>query len=344
MSGALMLDCGIDEIADRFLSRHEIRKSMIIDNRFNLLVGLPVDSLCNEDRIECTAAPFKNLLKQSCSWTNVVQSFDYVRPTSKAEVIRLLTVEGQDASVLAGGTDLIVGVRHRKVQPKLLVDLKRVDGFRAGITLERGSLFLPAGTTMTEIVNDARVQRHFPALVEAANVVGSVQIRNRATIAGNVCNASPAADTVPVLALYGATVNVIGPSGERTEPMVEFVLGNRKTSMKTGEFVWSITVPVPRSPSSSAFERITRRRGVDLATVNLSCLVSNGEPPRFALGAVSPRPLVVEGDGDLAQLFASATPISDVRAGADYRRAMLSVIGERALARARALHVGADGA
>ena len=317
---------------------------MIIDNRFNLLVVHPVDSLCHEDRTECIAAPFKNLPKQSCSWPHVVQSFDYVRPTSKAEVIRLLTVEGQDAAVLAGGTDLIVGVRHRKVQPKLLVDLKRVDGFRAGITLEHDALFIPAGTTMTEIVNDARVQKHFPALVEAANVVGSVQIRNRATIAGNVCNASPAADTVPVLALYGATANVIGPSGERSEPVVAFVRGNRKTSLKPGEFVWSITVPVPRSPSGSAFERITRRRGVDLATVSLACLVFDEGPPRFALGAVSPRPLVVEGDADLAQLFASATPISDVRAGADYRRAMLSVIGERAQARARAACFQAAGA
>ncbi|KAA9008120.1 FAD binding domain-containing protein [Histidinibacterium aquaticum] len=261
--------------------------------------------------------------------------FDYARPEKFDDVIALLLEAGPEALMLAGGTDLVVALRHHVARPRLVIDLKRVEGFRAEIREEDGSLVVPAGTTMTEIVRDRRIQALFAALVEAANVVGSIQIRNRATLAGNICNASPAADTVPLLALYGASVEIAGTSGTRLSSVEDFVRGNRDTDLGEGEVVTAVRLPLPRQKTASTFERITRRRGVDLATVNLGCLLQADGTVRYALGAVAPRPLLVEGGGDPETLFDVATPITDVRAGADYRRAMLNVIAERALARAR---------
>ncbi len=263
-------------------------------------------------------------------------SFEYERPFSFDEASGLLHQAGSDARVLAGGTDLVVALRHHVLRPRLVVDLKRVEGFRSGIRQEAGTIVVPAGTTMSDLARHRKIREGFSALAEAASVVGSVQIRNRATLAGNICNASPAADTVPLLALYGATVEIAGPSGSRSTRVQDFVRGNRDIDLARGEVVTAISLPLPRQKTASTFERITRRRGVDLATVNLGCLLCEDGTIRYALGAVAPRPLLVEGGGDPATLFDMATPITDVRAGADYRRAMLDVIAERALARARA--------
>jgi carbon-monoxide dehydrogenase medium subunit len=168
--------------------------------------------------------------------------------------------------------------------------------------------------------------------------VGSVQIRNRATLAGNLCNASPAADTAPAVLAYSAVVAISGAQGERAVPLEEFFVGPGSTVLRRGEVVTSVELPVPLQKTGSAFARVTRRRGVDLASVSVACVVEASGRARFGFGAVGPTPLSAEStvddladDDDWDRLLAVTSPISDVRAGADYRRAMLRVHSKRAL-------------
>ena len=213
-----------------------------------------------------------------------------------------------------------------------------------GVCLDR--LRVGALAILTSVIGDERVRRGFPALVEAAGVVGSVQIRNRATLTGNICNASPAADTAPALLAYGAIVNIVGAGGARSVPVEEFFTGPGTTLFGPAEIVESIDLSIPGTRVGAAFGRVTRRRGVDLATVNLCCVVRPSGLTRFAFGAVGPRPFVVEDDSGvltapdvrdadrdaaLLRLIAGARPISDVRGSAEYRRAMLLVMGRRTL-------------
>jgi carbon-monoxide dehydrogenase medium subunit len=275
-----------------------------------------------------------------------MRPFGYQRPERLADAVQLLAEHGPAARVLAGGTDLIVGMRLGKYAPRLIIDLKRIADLPAGIEESPSGLAVTATTVMAGITGDERVRRRFPALAEAAQTVGSLQIRHRATLAGNVCNASPAADTVPALLLYGAVVVTAGPDGDRRIPLRQFILGPRLTALRAGELVRAIELPWPDAGSGSAFVRLTRRRGVDLATISLCCSVSPAGEVRFSFGAVAPVPFLVSDDSGalvdpaadpatrdqvLAGLSARASPISDLRAGADYRRAMLVVLSRRAL-------------
>ncbi len=278
-----------------------------------------------------------------------MRPFRFVRPTSLQDVIDLLVEHGSDAALLAGGTDLVVGLRDGKIQPRVVIDLKRTSDLPGDIAESDGWLTIGATAPLSEVERCETVRSRFPALAEAASVVGSIQIRNRATLVGNVCNASPAADTVPVLAVYGGVVNVRGPAGKRRLPVVDFIQGNRRTALGIGELATSVSIPIPNQPFNAAFARITRRRGVDLATVNLCCGIDDAGVTTFAFGAVSPRPLLVrDASGVLADphatteakamvldaLIAKAAPITDVRASAEYRLAMLGVLAKRAQHRA----------
>lgn len=274
-----------------------------------------------------------------------MRPFAYARPNGLSEALSLLAEHGPGARLLAGGTDVLVRLRLGHMRPAIVVDVKHIGTLGSDVVETDGGLRIGARAVLTDIIADARIQRHFPALVEAATVVGSVQIRNRATLAGNICNASPAADTAPVLLVHRATINVIGSAGPRRVPLHEFFIGPGQTVLGPSELVESIDLPFPSDVSGSAFGRVTRRRGVDLATVNLCCLVTGSGNVRFAFGAVGPRPFVVEddtgalldrsgrGSQDAAvdRLLAQATPISDVRANRDYRVAMLAVMSRRAL-------------
>lgn len=266
-------------------------------------------------------------------------TFAYRRPRSLGEAHDMLRSE--DAVALAGGTDLLVAVRNHAIRPSLVVDLKSVPEIDAEIAVTDDRLRIGGKVTMNRIVGDLRVGSRYPALVDAAAVVGSVQIRNRATLAGNLCNASPAADTVPPLLAYGAEVTVAAAGGVRTVPLSAFFLGPGRTILEPGEVVTGVELPLVER-HGSAFARVTRRRGVDLATVNLACVVTPSGRVRFGFGAVGPTPLVAEAhldeldDAGWARLLAITSPISDVRAGADYRRAMLEVHARRALSAATA--------
>lgn len=272
---------------------------------------------------------------------NGMTVLDYRRPSSLSEATELL--QDTDAVALAGGTDLMVAIRHRTVGPAVVVDLKSVDDIGDDIAVEEDRLVIGGRVVMSRLVSHDVVTEQFPALASAASVVGSVQIRNRATLAGNLCNASPAADTAPALLAHSATLTLASGDSGRTVPLSDFFLGPGATILNEGEVVTSVAVPIPTGPIGSGFARVTRRRGVDLASVSLVCVVEPSGRARFGFGAVGPTPLVAEStvedlatDDGLDHLLSGTTPISDLRAGADYRSAMLRVHTRRALVAAMA--------
>jgi len=268
-----------------------------------------------------------------------VRPFSYERPTDLAAAIALLSEHGPEARVLAGGTDLVIRLRDGTLQPALVVDVKGIPELAPRIDQRGDALVISAGSTMTDVAEHPLVQRHFPALVEAARVVGSVQIRNRATLAGNQCNASPAADTAPPLLVYGARLTIVGPAGEREVSLNDFFVRSGVTTLTVGELVAAISLPLPAQSVGSAFQRRTRRRGHDLASVTLAASVDGQGRIRLAYGSLGPRPLLFvaeSGEPPLDDWFAAARPSpTSMRAAPDYRLAMLRVLAQRALAAAR---------
>jgi carbon-monoxide dehydrogenase medium subunit len=271
-----------------------------------------------------------------------MKPFLYTRPENLTALHALVAEHGTSAKILCGGTDLLVRLRMGHARPDVVIDLKRVRDIADDVSDVRGGLRVGARAVMATLSGDARVQRHFPALVEAARVVGSVQIRNRATLAGNICNASPAADTASALLIYDATVNISSARGARHVPIGEFFVGPGKTVLAADEIVESIDLPIPTVPTGAAFGRVTRRYGVDLATINLCCLVNADGQIRFSYGAVAPTPFLAKDlashgltardeNALIAEALSQTRPISDVRGSADYRQAMVDVMSRRAL-------------
>ncbi|MEL6985387.1 MAG: FAD binding domain-containing protein [Actinomycetota bacterium] len=267
----------------------------------------------------------------------------YCRPGSVQEAVQALADAGGAGRVLVGGTDLLVGVRRRPLDPIVLVDLKVAADLPPAIELtERAVRFGPTAV-MTDLAANAELRRWYPALVAASRVVGSVAIRNRASLIGNIANASPAADTAPALLVHQASVTIVGPGGERELPLTDFFLGPGDTACGPDELVLRLTLPLPPEGYHSAFERLTRRRGVDLATVSVAAGLSSDGIVTLGFGAVGPTPLVARSsesidpadasaiDRVVAELIEITSPISDVRAGETYRRAMTAVLARRAI-------------
>ena len=249
----------------------------------------------------------------------------------------LLAEHGPDAKVLAGGTDLIIRLRDGTYTPKVVVDVKRVREFEPSIQQREGVLRISAGTTMTQIHDSDVINHWFPALADAARYVGSVQIRNRATLVGNQCNASPAADTAPPLLVYDARLVIAGPVGQRTVPLNDFFVRSGVTTLAAGELVTAIELLRPSGRFGSAFQRRTRRRGHDLASVTIAVVVDEDGRLRLSYGSLGPRPLVFEGEEDEIETWLSAAAPSphSMRASPYYRLAMLRVLTGRALTSAR---------
>lgn len=271
-------------------------------------------------------------------------AFRYFRPTRLDEALTILAEHGSNARILSGGTDLLVKIRRGRLRPAVVVDLKGVADLRIGMCNVGGVRRVGADVVMTDVLADPIVARHFTALADAARVVGSVQIRNRASLVGNICNASPAADTAPALLVYDARVGMVGPGGARSVSAADFFTGPGRTVVAPGEIVTWIDLPLPEEGRGAAFGRITRRKGVDLATINLCGLITVRGHARFAFGAVGPTPLLAVDDtgalaagrqdapdwqAALARLYRNATPITDVRGGSDYRAAMIEVMTRR---------------
>jgi carbon-monoxide dehydrogenase medium subunit len=280
-----------------------------------------------------------------------MKKFSYIRPSNLDEALAALDEHGPDVELLAGGTDLVIAMRDRHAQPKVVVDIKRVEEFSPSLAWNGDTVTFSATATMAEIVGDEGINRHFPGLAEAAVVVGSVQIRNRATLLGNICNGSPAADTAPPLLVYDAVITVAGPDGVRRVPIDDFIVGPGKTDLGSGEIAVAVELKVPPVRRGSAYERMTRRKGTDLASVTLCAAVDADGVTRIAYGSVGPRAWLrtdesgVLADPDASQedrvevfesIFAEASPsLRSLRASPDYRRAMLRVLGARAVERAR---------
>lgn len=281
-----------------------------------------------------------------------MRRFSYERPQTLDEALGVLAESGPNLEILAGGTDLLIALRDRKSQPDVVMDIKRVAEFEPSLHWEVDTVMLSATATMTEIMEDQGMRRHFPALVEAASHVGSIQIRNRATLVGNICNGSPAADTAPPLLVYDAVVIVAGPDGMRRVSIDDFIVGPGTTDLGEGEMAVAIEITTPVRRTGSEYVRMTRRKGTDLASVTLCASVDEDGVTRIAFGSVGPRAwLRVDETGTLAdpnaqeeartrvleEVFADASPsLRSLRASPDYRRAMLRVLGARAVEAARA--------
>jgi len=282
-----------------------------------------------------------------------MKSFQYLRPETLTDALAMLGKFGDGAKPLLGGTDLMVRIQKGQADPNAVIDLKRVQDISSSIEAGAGMITVGARVVLSDLVRNEHIQKFFPALVDAASTVGSIQIRNRATLVGNICNASPAADTVPALMVYGASVTVAGTEGKRSVPLKDFFLGPGKTVCGPLELVISVQIPIPGEPFGAAFGRLTRRRGVDLATINLACGIDAKSITTFVFGAVGPTPIIASDEsGNLARtdlpesqrdeilksLIQQTSPISDVRAGKKYRLAMLLSIGRRILFQARQRH------
>ena len=275
-----------------------------------------------------------------------MQTFSYYHPTELSALFELMQQYPSAYKLLAGGTDLLVRLKSGRISPKAVIDIKAIPEIQGLIERVGEAFVIGALTLMADLESDPRIQQSYPALAEAVHNVGSVQIRNRATLAGNLCNASPAADSAPALLIYQASVVCLSPRGERTLALQDFITGPGKTALAADEIVKQIILPIPPTNQAAAFARLTRRKGVDLATINLCCQVNTNGLTRFVLGAVGPVPVIVEEkDGLLSSpdeseeakkaciesLMQKATPITDVRASKEYRQAMLAVLGYRVL-------------
>jgi CO/xanthine dehydrogenase FAD-binding subunit len=275
----------------------------------------------------------------------IAHEFDYVKPGTLEEATALLAKHGARARVLAGGTDLIGWIRDDLVQPDILVDIKGIAGLKE-IALRSNVLSIGALATFGDLLDSAIVEEQFPLLREMACRVGSTGIRNRATLAGNICSAVPCCDAGPVLLVYEAVIQVVGPQGRRSIPIREWFLGPQKTSLAGGEIVTGVALPYPESPHGGCFIKLGRYRGEDLAQASVAVLALAGNDYRVAFGAVAPTPVragrieaILSGrpiDDALTKRAKTLvpqeiSPITDIRATKEYRTGMVSVMLERAV-------------
>jgi len=278
-----------------------------------------------------------------------LKNFEYFDPTSVGEAVALLRQHAGSAKVLAGGTDLFLRMHRRLVMPDVVVDLKRIAELADLTYSDQDGLRIGATVTHSEVAEHAAVQQHYGALVTAANWVGSLQTRHRGTVVGNLCNASPAADTAPALLSYGAMVTIVGPEGQREIPLEAFFQGPGRTALGPAEIVTALHLPPPQGRLGWGYVRRTRTM-IDIALVS-ACVVIQAnnsvcDEARVSLGAVGPTPLratraeaVLRGQQPSAALLAEASrvaaeesrPISDVRCSAEYRKDMVEVLSKRCM-------------
>lgn len=274
----------------------------------------------------------------------------YEAPRTVAQAVQLIAGD-PGAKIFAGGTDLLVQFRAGLRQPTAFVDVKRIPEM-TGITLERDGLRLGAATSAAEVCEHEELKRLWPGLVEAVNLIGSTQIQGRASVGGNLCNASPAADTTCALIVNRAECVIAGPGGERTVPVESFCTAPGKTVLERGELLVAIRVPRPAARTADAYLRLIPRTEMDIAVAGAGVCVTldaNGvcTAARVAIGAVAPTALVVPDAAraligsrlDAAALekaadasTAAARPISDKRGTTAYRRSMAGVLTRRAAA------------
>jgi CO/xanthine dehydrogenase FAD-binding subunit len=277
--------------------------------------------------------------------------FKYVRALLPDEAVGFLQDHGQSARPLMGGTDLFANMRDGKLRASILVDIKGLPGIRYIVYDPQAGLTVGAAVTMNELASHPGVLAHYPLLAQAAEAVASYQIRNRATIGGNLCNASPCADTAPAVLALEAEFVLYGPQGERTVAASDFFIGPGKTVLQPGELMMTICFPPPPARAAACYLKLGRCRSGDLSVVSVAVLglaagAGGGYRFRIGLGSVAPTPIrAAEAESFLAanppgeeafdaaaeRAMAVASPITDVRATAEYQKAMVRVLTRRGL-------------
>ena len=273
----------------------------------------------------------------------------YEAPDSLEGAVALLAGAQGEARVLAGGTDLLVQMRADVLDPELIVDIKKIKETRA-VSEEKGGWRIGAAVTGAELKEHARLKKAWPGVVEAANLIGSTQVQGRATLGGNLCNGSPAADSVPALIAAGAVATLVGPKGKRDLPVEDVMLGPRKLALGKGEIVASFLLPPRAARSSDAYLRFIPRTEMDIAVVGAGVsLTVDGAglvtAARVSLGAVAARVLLV---AEAAQAIvgsrldapaqerleaaarAACRPIDDKRGTVEFRIQVAGVLARRA--------------
>ncbi len=276
---------------------------------------------------------------------------EYQSPGTVEEAVSLLAGASGTSKVLAGGTDLLVQLRSGFVEPDLVVDLKRIDALTS-ITEDAGGFRIGAAVSCAELGEHAALSAAWPGIVEAARLIGSEQIQSRSSLGGNLCNASPAADTVPALIAARAVCSVVGPGGQRDIPVEDIVTAPGETSLQPGEIVVSLNLPARPSRSADAYLRFIPRTEMDIAVVGSGVSLTLSEDgtvsdAHVGLGAVAPTALLVSEAGqalvgtscddaalDAAAAAASAAcdPIDDKRGTVEYRVRVAGVLTKRAAA------------
>jgi carbon-monoxide dehydrogenase medium subunit len=280
-----------------------------------------------------------------------MQRFDYLETEHLDEVISTLVEYGSDATLLAGGTDLLNMIRTGTVKPRIVINLKHVSSL-SGINDSNGELRLRALTKIKALNSSSIISKTYPSLKEASNKLGSIQIRHLATVGGNLCRAAPCAETAPPLLVYGASIRINGPDGERILPLEDFFTGPGEVALKRGEVLTEVIIPAPETRTGSAYLRHSVRPLMDLALVNVAVLITLDDNTktiknaRIALGSVAPTPMRARraeealrdqpiSDSLILNAAEIATeeslPISDVRSSADYRHSITRLFARRAL-------------
>lgn len=276
---------------------------------------------------------------------SIAHEFDYVKPTSLEEAVAVLAERGDDARVLAGGTDVVAQLRDDLISPDVLVDIKGIEGL-SEIRLAGDRLFLGPLVTFTDLIESELMRKSFPLFYEMAVKVASKGIRNRATVVGNICSAVPSCDAGPVLLVYDAQVLILGPGGERTVHIAEWFTGPKKTDLQSGELVVGLEMSSSPQACGGSYVKLGRYRGEDLAQASVAVLVSSDHEYRVAFGAVGPVPVrarkleaAIKGEEPTDEMLEVArkfiaretSPITDIRATAEYRTHMLEVMLERGI-------------
>jgi CO/xanthine dehydrogenase FAD-binding subunit len=273
----------------------------------------------------------------------------YAAPSTVEEAVSILAGASGIAKVLSGGTDLLVQLRSGRVKPDLIVDIKKIPGI-SGIREQDGAFIIGAATSGAEIGECDALKQAWPGVVEATNLIGSTQVQGRATLVGNLCNASPAADSVPAMIAARATCVVAGANGRREVPVESIATGPGRTSLKAGEFIVDIHLPKRPARSGDAYLRFIPRTEMDIAVVGAAVNVTldaggNCTDARVVLGAVAPTAVVVDeaakalighklDESALAALDQAARrackPIDDKRGTIEYRTKVAGVMTRRA--------------
>ena len=281
-----------------------------------------------------------------------IPEFDYIRPTTLAEASQLLAEHVGESRPLLGGTDIFVRMRDGAWEAEYLIDVKGIDGLDNLTFNPASGLTIGAAVNMNRVSSDPSVREYYPVLVEAIESVASYQLRTRATIVGNICNASPAGDTIGACMLLDGVLDIFSPAGNRQVPLINFFRGPGDTILDTGEFVTSLQLPIPPAGTIGKYYKLGRNKASDLSIVGVTGLghpdktKSSGFRLRLALASVAPTPIEVKevesllGDSQInsqqidtaAQLAMDAcNPIDDVRASAKYRKLMVRNISRTVL-------------